>query len=273
MKTQKTGFTLLELLVVIASIAMLTVTLLPALAGTRQNAQVIQCLSNLKQLQLGWIMFAGDNQGTLPQNIAISSGFVTDNPLANNFQPGQKYACWILGDVIQAPQWTNDLLLTHGQIYEYVNSVKVYECPADSSPRCRSYSMNDWMNGIAGWSGTQPVNWSTRCRTFTKITAFNLGMGLGPSKALVLLDENPASINDGYWLDDPSRPNTWYDLPAHYHNGGGNMSFADGHAGYRRWTDTDVLTGKAGGATGVAADPNSPDCLWMQQRESVVIPR
>src|SRR5471032_500137 len=62
------AFTLIELLVVIAIIAILAAMLLPALAKAKQKAQQAQCLSNMKQMQLCWQMYADDNQDTLVSN-------------------------------------------------------------------------------------------------------------------------------------------------------------------------------------------------------------
>ncbi len=261
----RAGFTLIELLVVIAVIAILAAALLPALSRSKPAAQGTKCLSNVRQLQCAWILYSQDNGDKIPKNIASDSGRLTLDPLDPNAQPGMSNASWVLGEADTAPQWTNDLLITHGLIYPYLGSTAVYKCPQDSSPvRNRSYSMNCWMNGIYAWNAL--------CINYTKMSQF--GSKLPPTMALVFIDENPASINDGYWAQDPADPTLWIDSPAHYHNNGGNLSFADGHAERRKWQDANVLKNVWNSEKGFSPVPlDCPDLPWVQARCTELLPR
>jgi prepilin-type N-terminal cleavage/methylation domain-containing protein len=67
MKHSRFGFTLIELLVVIAIIAILAAILFPVFAQAREKARQTSCLSNLKQIGLGAIMYTQDYDETFPR--------------------------------------------------------------------------------------------------------------------------------------------------------------------------------------------------------------
>jgi len=108
------GFTLLELLAVIATIAILAAILLPVLGKAKIKAQQTRCMANLHQLGFAWSMYYMDNGGRLAESYPV------DNPNA-----------WILGDMTKVTEATNVTLLRNGKLYPYNRSDEIYRCPAD----------------------------------------------------------------------------------------------------------------------------------------------
>ena len=261
---RRRAFTLTELLTLSATLALLSLLLAPALAGTRPSGQATRCVNNLRQLGAAWRMYADDNNGRLVYNRA-GTGMSAGNE------------AWVAGflDFSSSSYNTNvGFLVDHARypyaafLGPYVKSASVFRCPADRStilqgttrlPRCRSLSMNNSVGeGAQPWGGS-----SGATQVYRKLDAIATPP---PASLFVILDEHEDSINDGIFVTTDT-PWTLVDYPASYHNRAAGFVFADGHCEIHRWTDprTAPVLGPGQMLPFNTPMPSNVDVAWLQQ--------
>ncbi len=121
------GFTLIELLVVIAIIGILAAILFPVFARARENARRTSCLSNMKQISLGYMMYIQDYDERFPANFAYPGGrpyltyFAALTSYLKNKQvwycPSQSSSTPLGADGAWGPWQTTDLSVHYYQNY------------------------------------------------------------------------------------------------------------------------------------------------------------
>ncbi len=252
------AFTLIELLVVIAIIAVLMAILLPSLNMAKDQARRIQCVSNVKALTLGWMLYKDDNDGKLVGgHPARSSDAWMLPPRGNDPDPIEKAK----------------LGLEQGKLFPYVKKVEVYECPSDER-RKRQNQLAFGSFSVAGGLNGEEKEWSNRhLIQYTEIKQ--------PAMTCVFVEEiDPRGYNMGSWVVSKDFGNNWIDPLAVWHSKNrGTIGWADGSAGLHLWENQSTMDIAARAAWGDRSVFNfSPpaderDDLRFMQRAYAVLPK
>ena len=263
------AFTLIELLAVTAVMIVLAGVFVPALANSRASSDLTVCQDHLRRIGHAFSLYSADNR----EELCPTGGL---DVLVSSASPTKSYPAllqqWCMGDMGAAPGWTNSTLIRDSLLFPYVNSLAAYHCPSDPSsisrgslrtvpsngnPRIRSLAANCFINPINPWS---------EGRSYRK----QGDLILGPANTWVAIEENPASINDG-WLVHPPLGSTsafWVDYPASFHREAGSLVFDDDHVETRHWTDRSMID--YGGAGQGPPTPKSDDHRWLSERTTVL---
>jgi prepilin-type N-terminal cleavage/methylation domain-containing protein/prepilin-type processing-associated H-X9-DG protein len=210
------GFTLVELLVVLAILAALVAILFPVFAQARERARMSACSSNMRQIGHGMRMYLQDYDETYPYN--------------------RFHGALAIGDEKRIDSWRNRLL-------PYLKSMDVLRCP--SNPRRRGAQGDPWSNA-EGWElvpeQQMPISYGLNQCAITLLPA-DTGPAPPPLRDAALtrpaetlmLGESMSRASDigpdWFWKGCTS-------LFAHFSGRGANFLFFDGHVQNKRWLDT-----------------------------------
>jgi len=268
------AFTLIELLIVIAIIALLMAILIPALTRAKEQGKRAVCLNQIKQMQMAWNMYTDENEDKIPSADIRFSWQIPNPPTGPGPQPGWyewphqwEPSCPLKATgSLQTAAWINDKMImkeadwqhsiNDGKLYKYLKDFKIYQCPVGDKGERVTYTMVHSLNTYPGSAGANaPI-----VRLKSKLARI--------SERVIFLDEGAAGAG-AFFIGYTNNPLTWGDTPPIRHGRGTTFSFGDGHASYRKWTDKHTLeyikcrADDSCSFAGQTGDNSDCDLRWM----------
>lgn len=245
------GFTLIELLVVIAIIAILASLLLPALSKAKERTKRIGCISNLKQLMMGSLMYSQDYNG----NFTPPSWFDTSGVTASCDRSGSDDdSSWLFPHYIPSVG-TQD----HPGVFDCPATQNYIRTTPPTLANVQDAKLPSWLKGTVVYvdlcnnAQTKTAITATSCcgtsyeifgtadsmkKTESMVAGYSLtdytghkGERPGPSKVMLFLDGD----DNGAGADPANPHNNWPDPGNNHGTAGLCMNFCDGHA---QWIPT-----------------------------------
>jgi prepilin-type N-terminal cleavage/methylation domain-containing protein/prepilin-type processing-associated H-X9-DG protein len=234
-RNRSQGFTLIELLVVIAIIAILAAILFPVFAQARERARQASCISNLKQLNLGVMMYAQDYDEVFPP----SAQELPENPPP----PG---GCWA-GDSGTCYHFWSQIT------FPYHKSLQVFSCPSLRDGATEWFSRDAKIAGGYGVNGFLMKGDSDSSLAIAAVDRVAETVLAIESGAYVITSDAIYQPCGGFWyvpgaykdpITDPDgQTNCWgvgilpslrKDFVQGRHFGGVSIGYADGHVKFSR---------------------------------------
>lgn len=259
------GFTLVELLVVIAVVALLITILLPALRGARESARTTVCLGNQKQLALAYALYSQDFRESLVHAYTDLDQFAEswlDYPRTTAGTIMSQAALAAANTVTAQIEATQ-----RGRLYPYAPDYRSYHCPADLRSVTRqapgsalawvTYSIPNYLNGDPVYeqqtvgSGKPPVK--------------RMSQLWRPSDSFAFIEESdPRGLNIHSWVMYINQQR-WIDPLTVWHVEQSTIGYADGHALLHRWEDRRTIRMSRDQVFGADAS-NNPDWRYLKAR-------
>jgi prepilin-type N-terminal cleavage/methylation domain-containing protein/prepilin-type processing-associated H-X9-DG protein len=250
------GFTLIELLTVIAIISLLAMLLFPVFSRARESGRRAACLSNMKQIGLGMILYLQDYDETFPRqwgNVFYFSSVTVKDP-----QTGY-YANGTYSNATSSTATTSGGVSWPYEILPYIKSTGILACP--SAINVVSGDPIWCPSGVSAnncWIATKANAISYDANAVIIRNASNNGAvvqaplkvaAIPNGSGIALLQENRWKFNGvltrphwdnvskyTYWHSYVHYGNGTYETTSNQHFDGGNILFCDGHVKWRKYT-------------------------------------